>query len=104
MQKIVVDDWKSLEGLPVEFHDCFGLFDRGTVGEVTANGEILWLKQEGVLTRRIMEKTTGTYALLEHADSPAVALGGFDSVDGAAVRPDRRGLGTEGRCPDDVET
>lgn len=60
----VIDDWTTLTGLQVEIADRSGVRDWGAVEAVTSDGEILWLKQEGVVTRRLVEKTPATYVVL----------------------------------------
>ena len=60
----VIDDWTTLTGLQVEIADRSGVLDWGAVEAVTLDGEILWLKQEGVVTRRLVEKTPTTYVVL----------------------------------------
>lgn len=52
-----VDDWTQLTNLDVEVWDRDQLVDRGTVEVATADGTVLWLKQEGVAYRRAIDKT-----------------------------------------------
>lgn len=59
-----VEDWTLLEGCDVEVHDHKGIVDQGGVDAVTADGKILWLLQNGASTRRIIQKTPGTYIRL----------------------------------------
>ena len=59
-----VDDWSTLEGRTAEFHRHGHLIDSGTVEAVTPDGEILWLKLDGALPRRILEKAPDIHARL----------------------------------------
>lgn len=54
-----VDDWTLLVGSKVAVHDRDRIVDRGTVEVVTGDGAILWLQQEGVALRRVVEKVPG---------------------------------------------
>jgi hypothetical protein len=54
------DDWPGLKGAKVEIWNGSKLIDRGTVDDVTADGKILWLQQEGAITRRLVEKSTNS--------------------------------------------
>lgn len=51
------DDWSILAGLEVEVHRRGQIVDVGVVDCVTDDGNILWLRQNGALQRRIVEKT-----------------------------------------------
>lgn len=52
-------DWSKLAGKTVEIQSPDGLTDYGEVDAVTVDGRILWLKLNGPLPRRIVEKTAG---------------------------------------------
>jgi hypothetical protein len=52
-------DWSELAGKTVEIHSPNGLTDSGEVDAVTVDGRILWLKLDGLLPRRMVEKTAG---------------------------------------------
>lgn len=52
-------DWSELAGKTVEIQSPNGLTDFGEVDAVTLDGRILWLKLDGPLPRRIVEKTAG---------------------------------------------
>jgi len=52
-------DWNKLVGRTVEIQSPDGPTDSGEVDAVTVDGRILWLKLDGPLPRRIVEKTTG---------------------------------------------
>jgi hypothetical protein len=52
-------DWTELAGKMVEIQSPDGLIDSGEVDAVTVDGRILWLKGDGPLPRRIVEKTSG---------------------------------------------
>jgi hypothetical protein len=54
-----VDDWTLLVGSQVAVHDRDRIVDTGTVEVVTGDGAILWLQQEGVALRRVVEKVPG---------------------------------------------
>lgn len=53
-------DWTLLEGLSVDIHESGKFIDRGRVEAATNDGCILWLAQEGVHPRRLVEKLPGT--------------------------------------------
>ena len=53
------DDWVLLEGLSVDIHENGKLIDHGRVEAVTEDGCILWLAQEGIHPRRLVEKLPG---------------------------------------------
>jgi hypothetical protein len=57
-----VDECVSLKGYDVEFYNGAKFLDRGRVELITADGEILWLMQDGALPRRIVEKSPDTHA------------------------------------------
>jgi hypothetical protein len=63
-----IDDWTTLEGHEVEFHQRGRIIDVGTVESVTADGTILWLKLEGAVPRRIVLKQLDIHARLASAD------------------------------------
>lgn len=52
-------DWSELAGKTVEIQSPDGRTDYGEVDAVTVDGRILWLKLDGPLPRRIVEKTAG---------------------------------------------
>lgn len=52
-------DWRELAGKTVEIQSPDGLTDYGEVDAVTLDGRILWLKLDGPLPRRIVEKAAG---------------------------------------------
>ena len=54
-----IDDWTLLVGENVAVHDNDRIVDRGTVDVVTGDGLILWLKQDGAVLRRVVEKIPG---------------------------------------------
>ncbi|WP_083266736.1 hypothetical protein [Arthrobacter sp. U41] len=54
------DEWVLLEGLSVDIHENGKLIDHGRVEAVTEDGCILWLAQEGIRPRRLVEKLPGT--------------------------------------------
>lgn len=52
-------EWTLLEGLSVDVHESGKFIDRGRVEAVTKDGCILWLAQEGIRPRRLVEKLPG---------------------------------------------
>jgi hypothetical protein len=62
------ENWAALEGLRIEIYLNDHLVDRGLVDAVTFDGSILWLKQNGVTGRRLVERMAGMY----------VRISGFD--------------------------
>lgn len=54
------EDWTLVEGLAVDIQEWGKSVDRGTVEAVTKDGSILWLAQEGIRPRRLVEKLPGT--------------------------------------------
>lgn len=57
-----VEDWTTLEGRLVEFHQRGRVLDHGRVDAVTSDGSLVWLQHDGVLPRRIVEKKAGVLA------------------------------------------
>ncbi|MCZ9880957.1 hypothetical protein [Arthrobacter sp. B2a2-09] len=51
--------WNLLTGLNVEIEFHGVVADAGIVDDVTFDGLVLWLKQNGVTLRRIVEKVPG---------------------------------------------
>jgi hypothetical protein len=62
------ENWAALEGLRIEIYLNDHVVDRGVVDGVTFGGSILWLKQNGVTGRRLVERIAGMY----------VRISGFD--------------------------
>lgn len=60
-------DWTLLAGCDVEVQFPGGAFDHGMVDAVTHDGLILWLRHDGASTRRMVEKTPGTWITCVHA-------------------------------------
>lgn len=52
-------DWNGLVGRRIEIYDRGTLTDSGRVDAVTTDGQVLWLAQEGVFSRRIHERFAG---------------------------------------------
>jgi len=52
-------DWTRLEGRTVQVCDHGHLIDHGRVDAVTSDGSIMWLAQNGVRTRWLVEKLPG---------------------------------------------
>lgn len=50
------EDWTLLKGLEIEIYDDGKLIDCGSVEIVSADGRLLWLRQDGAMERRIIEK------------------------------------------------
>jgi hypothetical protein len=61
------DDWTTLIGLNVEIHERGRIIDQGLVEAVTQDGRILWLGQEGALTRRLWELVPERYVKIATA-------------------------------------
>jgi hypothetical protein len=59
-----VDDWSTLRDQNVEIHIGGRVADRGQVADVMADGSVLWLMEDGVSGRRIIENQPGTYIRL----------------------------------------
>lgn len=59
-----VDDWRTLKGHDVEIFENGRLMDRGRVDDVTSDGFVLWLMQDGASNRRIIENLPGTFIRL----------------------------------------
>lgn len=55
-----IDNWTLLEGLSVDFYRNGKYIRRGRVDAVTNDGGILWLAQEGIHSRQLVEKLPGT--------------------------------------------
>lgn len=56
-----VDDWSTLTGFLVEIHHRGQLVDLGTVECTASDGNLLWLQQNGAISRRIIEKSPDVY-------------------------------------------
>lgn len=52
-------DWRPPVGCKVEIRLPNGAIETGTVDAVTVDGEILWLRQDGPVLRRFVEKVEG---------------------------------------------
>ncbi|MCA4134038.1 Hpt domain-containing protein [Arthrobacter sp. M4] len=52
-------DWRTLTGQKVEIEIANGITDAGVVDTVTMDGQILWLRQDGAIPRRLVEKGPG---------------------------------------------
>lgn len=55
-----VHDWSTLRDQNVEVHIGGRVADRGQVADVMIDGSVLWLMQDGVSGRRIIENQRGT--------------------------------------------
>ena len=55
-----VTDWRPLVGLDVQIWRGNKIVDQGLVEAVTADGNVLWLKQQGAINRRLVMKEAGT--------------------------------------------
>lgn len=60
VEAYTVSDWTALKGCDVQIWSGSTVIDNGTVDDATYDGEILWLKQDGATTRRLVQKTTNT--------------------------------------------
>lgn len=69
------DDWTRLEGLVVDIYDRDKLFARGTVDATTTDGDVLWLRQDGVQLRQCVEKTDGRHVRIS-STPPSYGDGG----------------------------
>lgn len=58
------DDWTLLGNRHVEILDQGKVIDRGLVDVTTLDGQFLWLAQDGVCSRRMIENLPGRRALL----------------------------------------
>ena len=54
------DDWTRIEGRSVDVHENGEFIVRGRIDAVTNDGRFLWLAQEGIRLRRLVEKLPGT--------------------------------------------
>ena len=54
------DDRSLFEGRSVDVYQNGELIDRGRIDAVTNDGRFLWLAQEGIRLRRLVEKLPGT--------------------------------------------
>ena len=59
-----VDDWTTLKGQDVEIFENGRLIDHGRVDNVTSDGFVLWLMQEGASSRPLIENLPGTFIRL----------------------------------------
>src|SRR4029453_1618969 len=55
-----VTDWRPLVGLDVQIWRGNKIVDQGLVEAVTDDGNVLWLKQQGAINRRLVMKEAGT--------------------------------------------
>ena len=58
------DDWTLFEGRSVDVYENGELIDRGRIDAVTNDGRFLWLAQEGIRLRRLVEKLPGTELMI----------------------------------------
>lgn len=56
-----VDNWAELAGQNIEIHERGTIVDRGQVEVTTADGDILWLSQQGAVPRRLWEQSPGRH-------------------------------------------
>ena len=59
-----VEDWTTLKGQDIEIFENGSLIDRGRVDDVTSDGFVLRLMQEGASSRRLIENLPGTFIRL----------------------------------------
>ena len=59
-QSKMVTDWRPLVGQDVQIWRGNKIVDQGRVETVTADGKVLWLKQQGAIERRLVMKEPGT--------------------------------------------
>jgi len=59
-----VDDWTTLKGQDIEIFENGRLIDCGRVDDVTIDGFVLCLMQEGASSRWIIENLPGTFIRL----------------------------------------
>lgn len=55
-----VTDWRRLVGLDVQIWRGHKIVDQGRVEAVTDDGNVLWLKQNGAIERRLVMKEART--------------------------------------------
>ena len=60
----LADDWTLFEGRSVGVYENGELVDRGRIDAVTNDGRFLWLAQEGIRLRRLLEKLPGTELII----------------------------------------
>ena len=58
------DDWTLFEGRSVDVHENGEFIVRGRIDAVTNDGRFLWLAQEGIRLRRLVEKLPGTELMI----------------------------------------
>jgi hypothetical protein len=67
-QSDVPESWSLLEGREVEILRDGRVVDRGVVDAVTSDGSILWLRQQGAVQRRLVERTADCRLRIRHTD------------------------------------
>ena len=59
--------WTGLVGCEIEVYDDEKMTDWGRVDTITTDGRVLWLKQDGVRSRRMVELMAGTVVFITGA-------------------------------------